>query len=85
MVQAIKFYANWCGPCKEYNKVWDKVEKELQDKVEFKQINVDKDDEGLSVKYAVRSIPFTVVIKDETTTSKVGLLTEEELKELINN
>ena len=36
MVQAIKFYANWCGPCKEYNRVWDKVENELKDKLELK-------------------------------------------------
>tara|TARA_B100001113_G_C20947411_1_gene551553 strand:+ start:374 stop:631 length:258 start_codon:yes stop_codon:yes gene_type:complete len=85
MVQAIKFYANWCGPCKEYNKVWDKVEDELKDKVEFKQINVDKDDTGLSEKYKVRSIPYTVVVSQGSTKSKVGLLTEEELKELINN
>jgi len=85
MVQAIKFYANWCGPCKEYTKVWDKVEKELKDNVEFIQVNVDKDDEGLSAKHSVRSIPHTVVIKEGSTTSKVGLLSEKELKELINN
>lgn len=85
MVQAIKFYANWCGPCKQYNTVWNKVEDELKDKVEFKQINVDKDDTGLTEKYKVRSIPFTVVVSEASTTSKVGLLTEDELKELINN
>ena len=83
MVQAIKFYANWCGPCKEYNRVWDKVENELQDKVEFTQINVDKDDTGLTEKYKVRSIPFTVIVSDGPTVSKLGLLTEQELKELI--
>ena len=73
MVQAIKFYATWCGPCKEYSKIWDEVKKELEDKVEFIDINVDKDDSGLSDKYKVRSIPYTVVNRDGVTSSKVGL------------
>ena len=32
MVQAIKFYADWSGPCKVYDKVWTKVESELNEK-----------------------------------------------------
>ena len=84
MVQAIKFYADWCGPCKAYNKVWDKVEEELKGKVDFKQVNVDKDTTGLAAEYKVRSIPFTVVINEEgNSTSKTGLLQESELKELL--
>ena len=84
MVQAIKFYADWCGPCKVYNKIWTKVESELSGKVEFKSINIEKDTSGLAAEYKVRSIPFTVIIDEEgKSTSKTGLIKEAELKALL--
>ena len=84
MVKAIKFYADWCGPCKVYSKVWDKVKEELNGKVEFEECNVDEDTSGLAAKYKVRSIPFTVIVNDgEAVRSQNGLINEKELKELL--
>ena len=78
----IKFYADWCGPCKTYAPVFDKVVKELN--VEYENINVDKDTTGLAAKYKVRSIPLTVFInEDGTSTKEVGMLSEDKLKQLI--
>jgi len=61
----IKFYADWCGPCKIYAPIFEKVK---QDKyfsdIEFININVEDDPEGLSVKHKVRSIPYTVLLED---------------------
>ena len=85
MVKAIKFYADWCGPCKAYSKIWDKVKEEVNENVEYVNINVDKDTTGLAAQYKVRSIPYTVVIKEGSELKKVGLLSENELKELITN
>jgi len=85
MVKAIKFYAEWCGPCKMYSKIWDKVADELKEEVEFVEIDVDKDTSGLAAEYKVRSIPMTVVIKDNEEVKKTGLLQENTLKELILN
>ena len=85
MVKAIKFYADWCGPCKMYSKIWNKVESELKEEVEFVDIDVDKDTTGLAAKYKVRSIPMTVVIKEEDEIKVTGLIQEKELKELILN
>jgi len=82
-IKAIKFYADWCGPCKSYAKTWDKVTNEVED-VEFENINVDKDTTGLAAEHKVMSIPTTVVIKEDGTTKKeVGVLSEIQLKELI--
>ena len=82
-IKAIKFYADWCGPCKSYAKTWDKVTSEVED-VEFENINVDKDTTGLAAEHKVISIPTTVVIKEDGTTKKeVGVLSEIQLKELI--
>ena len=81
----VKFYADWCGPCKMYSKIWNKVESELKEEVEFVEIDVDKDTTGLAAKYKVRSIPMTVVIKEEDEIKVTGLIQEKELKELILN
>ena len=84
MVKAIKFYADWCGPCKMYSKIWDKVAEEVEG-VEFVEIDVVKDTTGLAAKYKGRSIPMTVVIKEEDEIKVTGLIQEKELKELILN
>jgi len=83
MVKAIKFYADWCGPCRMYSKVWDKVKEELKEEVEFVDVNIEKDQTGLAAQYRVQSIPFTVIIKDGEEVSKAGLLKQDQLKELI--
>ena len=84
MTKAIKFYADWCGPCKSYNSEWEKVVTELKDEnIEFININVDKDETGLAAKYKVRSIPCTVILQDSKVKQQTGLLTASQLKTLI--
>ena len=89
MIKVIKFYADWCGPCSLYAKIFDKVSKELteanhgENKIEFININVEKDTSGLAAKYKVTSIPMTVVIKNGEEKSSLGLLQENALKGLI--
>lgn len=84
MKQVIKFYADWCGPCRNYAPTFDKVSEKYDGQVEFTNINVDKDTEGLAAKYKVRSIPHTVLVKEDgTVLPKTGMLTETELEELI--
>jgi thiol-disulfide isomerase/thioredoxin len=83
MTKVIKFYADWCGPCRVYAKTFDKVSEELKDNVEFVNINVEKDTTGLAAQYKVASIPMTVIIKDGVENIKSGRLNEEQLKSLI--
>jgi len=84
MKKVIKFYADWCGPCKTYADIFDKVSETHNSKAEFINVNVDKDTEGLAAEHKVRSIPHTTVIKENgTSVSKVGLLSESQLEELI--
>jgi thioredoxin 1 len=83
MVKAIKFYADWCGPCRMYSKIWDKVKEELEEEVEFISVNIEKDQTGLAAQYRVQSIPFTVIIKDGEEVTKTGLVQQDQLKELI--
>ena len=87
MTKVIKFYADWCGPCRLYAKIFDKVSKELvfasEGNIEFLNVNIEKDTTGLAAKYKVSSIPFTVVEKDGSVKTKVGLINEDVLKSFI--
>jgi len=83
MIEVIKFYANWCGPCKVYAKVFDKVSEQLRDQVRFVNINIEEDDTGLTEKYNIQSIPTTVIIKDGQEKLHKGRLEEKTLKRLI--
>lgn len=85
--QVIKFYADWCGPCKVYGPTFTKVREELEsDTITFREINVENDPENLAGEYGVRGIPHTVVIPEGgEPKSQSGRLGVEELKELILN
>ena len=84
--QVIKFYADWCGPCKIYGPTFDRVKQDLQDIIEFKEINVEQDTENLSGEYKVKGIPHTVLLENgEVKKSQSGRMGEEQLKEFILN
>lgn len=85
--KVIKFFADWCGPCKVYAPSFEKVKQELQsEQIEFVEINVEQDPEGLAGEYKVRGIPHTVLLEEGIELrSKSGRLGVEELKEFILN
>ena len=58
----IDFYADWCGPCKVFSPIFEKVSQELED-VKFVRVNVDEEPE-LANKYMAYSIPYIVVIEN---------------------
>ena len=83
MIKVIKFYADWCGPCRVYAKTFDKVSEEMKEEVEFINVNIEKDTTGLAAEYRVASIPLTVVVKDGVKKQKSGRLNENTLKQFI--
>ena len=83
MKKVLKFWAPWCGPCRMYAPTFDKVAEKYNGQVEFVNVNVDEDQE-LASQYNVRSIPHTVLIKEDgTVLPKTGLLSETDLEELV--
>ena len=84
MKKAIRFTASWCGPCRTYAKYWDKVAESRSD-WEFQVIDVDVDSEAAE-KYNIRSIPTTVLIKDEEVVAKhVSVMMDKEINEKLDH
>lgn len=81
-MKLLKFYAEWCGPCKGLSMVI----KGAQDKIDIPIEEYDIDNEMMMAQeYKVRSVP-TMVLVDNTGTEirrQVGMVTEEKLLEFL--
>ena len=74
------FYADWCGPCKMFEPIFDKVAEEYKNKIIFYKVDSEKNQE-LSVMFRVMSIPTIVMIsKGGEVTINPGALTEDTFK-----
>lgn len=78
-MKILKFYADWCKPCK----ILDENLKRLE--AEYTSINID-DNEDLVDKYKIKSIPTLIKLDDDNNiiSTEVGLLDINELKKWID-
>lgn len=80
----LKYWASWCAPCSTYAPTFEKVKQELSETANFFEINVDEDTQGLVAAHKIKGIPTTVILQDGVEVARQsGILTEEELKNLI--
>ena len=75
--KVVRIHASWCQPCKRLAPIFEEISKmeEFKD-VEFESVDVDDDEEMLTEKYQVRSVP-TIILVDENGKSikkLIGLL-----------
>ena len=68
-IHAIKFGAEWCGPCKIVNTQLDKMKTEF-DSVNFISVDVD-DDPEIAKEYSISSLPTVILIKDGQVFDKI--------------
>lgn len=81
----IKFGADWCGPCKAMKPQMEKFKKLIQESnIEVLDLDIDAEENvELAQQYGVRSIPYTVFIKnDKLEKHMVGMKTSDELYEV---
>ena len=77
----VDFYATWCGPCKMFGPVFEKVSNESS--ITFIKIDVDAH-EDIARKYGIMSIPTVVLLNNgEVEKKHMGFMTEDEIKKFM--
>lgn len=78
----IDFWAPWCGPCKNFAPVYEKVSEEHGDIV-FAKVNTEVEQE-LAGHFQIRSIPTLMIFREQVIIfTQPGMLPEKALGELI--
>lgn len=75
-VWLIEFYATWCGHCKNFAPVYEKVAENLEGMVKVAAIDVDQQKE-LAGLFGVQSMPTIKLVKPKTTVSAAGKFSPE--------
>jgi len=79
----VDFFAVWCSPCKMLKPIYEKVSSENTTDVQMYTMDVD-DNRDLAVSLGVRSVPTIKVFdKGNVVSTKVGVLSENELKLIV--
>ena len=62
----VDFWAPWCGPCKMFGPVFQRVSDELKE-IKFVKINIDEDESGdIAQRFNIMSIPAIVLFSSIT-------------------
>ena len=78
----LDFWAEWCGPCKTFGPIFEKVS-EQHDDITFGKIDTDEQ-QALGAAFGIRSIPTIMAIRDGVMVfQQAGVLPEAALEDLI--
>lgn len=78
----VKFYADWCGPCKAYAPTFQQFSEANPD-VKCLSVDCDKN-RDVAEEFDVMSIPVTLIFKDKKLAKrKNGKLTTDQLTSLV--
>jgi len=80
----VKFYADWCGPCKVLSPIMNELSEEYKNKVDFFNVDTEKQSEMAQL-FGVRSIPTIVMMSKKTKPTQIpGAPHKESLIEIID-
>lgn len=60
----VDFYAEWCSPCKNFERILLEVEKKVSDVAKIYRVDIDKEQE-LAERFAVMSVPTLILFRDK--------------------
>jgi thioredoxin 1 len=79
----VDFWAPWCGPCRSFAPVYDKVSADFDDIV-FSKVNTEVEQE-IAAHFQIRSIPTLMIFRDQIIIfSQPGALPEGAFRDLLD-
>jgi thioredoxin 1 len=83
-VVLVDFFAEWCGPCRMLSPIIDEIAEEMQGKVMFYKVDIDKETH-LASDHQVASIPTLLIFKNGKEVHRiVGLRDADAIKKLLD-
>jgi len=79
----VDFWAPWCGPCRSFAPVFEKISEEY-DNIVFAKVNTE-DEQEIAMHFQIRSIPTLMMFRDKIIIfSQPGAMPEGAFKELVD-
>ena len=79
----IDFWAEWCGPCKNFAPIYDEISEKHEDIV-FAKVKTEEEQE-LGASFQIRSIPTLMIFREKIILfSQPGMMAGPQLDELID-
>ena len=78
----IDFWAEWCGPCKNFSPIYEEASEKHEDIV-FAKVNTEEEQE-LGASFQIRSIPTLMIFREKVILySQPGMIGGPQLDELV--
>ncbi len=78
----IDFWAPWCGPCKSFGPIFEKISEKYPD-ITFAKVNTEEE-QALGAQFQIRSIPTTMIAREQIFIfQQAGVMPEEAFDDII--
>ena len=83
-MRLLKFYAEWCAPCKELSKVVERNKDIIPEAWDYVEVDIDKDMESAKA-LQVRGVPTMVILSDDNQEVRrhVGMMNDRAFEQFL--